>query len=62
MLAEEACALGGHETRNMTCCGKHLEEIPCATCMGTQTSVKEAQPNEEQEKSSQPTNSANEIQ
>jgi hypothetical protein len=32
MLAEEECALGGHETRNIVCCAKHHLEVPCSTC------------------------------
>jgi hypothetical protein len=32
MVAEEDCALGGHETRNIVCCARHHEEVPCGTC------------------------------
>src|SRR5271156_1274541 len=32
MVAEEDCALGEHETRNIVCCAKHHEEVPCGTC------------------------------
>jgi hypothetical protein len=32
MVAEEGCALGEHETRNIVCCARHHEEVPCGTC------------------------------
>ena len=39
MLAEEECALGGHETKNITCCAKHHEEIPCKSCSDAKASA-----------------------
>ena len=50
MVAEEGCALGEHETKNIVCCAKHHLELPCSTCMGTEKQVKEAPEEKEKEK------------
>ena len=42
MIAEEGCALGEHETRNIVCCAKHHLEVPCASCSKVETKNKEA--------------------
>ena len=42
MLAEEECALAGHQTKNMVCCAKHHLEVPCSTCMAVEKQTKEA--------------------
>ena len=42
MIAEENCALGEHETRNMVCCAKHHLEIPCDVCVQKEKDIKEA--------------------
>lgn len=39
MMAEENCALGGHETRNIVCCARHHEELPCGTCVEEKEAV-----------------------
>jgi hypothetical protein len=41
MMAEEGCALGGHETKNVVCCAKHHLEVPCSSCMDVEKPVKE---------------------
>lgn len=42
MMADEECALGGHETRNMVCCAKHHLEVPCSSCAAAAEKTKEA--------------------
>ena len=41
MIAEEDCALGEHETRNIVCCAKHHLEVPCASCAELENKNKE---------------------
>jgi len=31
-LADQACALAGHEVRTKVTCGKHYLEVPCTEC------------------------------
>ena len=49
MIAEENCALGEHETRNIICCAKHHLEIPCETCIEADKAAKEALEKKENE-------------
>ena len=49
MIAEEDCALGEHETRNIVCCAKHHLEVPCASCAEVEKKNKEALEKKEKE-------------
>lgn len=49
MIAEEDCALGDHETRNMVCCARHHLELPCSTCAEAERQTKEALEKKEKE-------------
>ena len=40
-VAEENCAFSGHETRNIVCCAKHFEEVPCGTCIEEKEAAKQ---------------------
>ena len=51
MMAEEACALNGHETRNLVCCAKHHLEVPCGTCVELERQAKEALEKKNQDES-----------
>jgi hypothetical protein len=42
MLAEEDCALNGHETKSVVCCAKHHLEIPCNTCLEMERQAKDS--------------------
>jgi hypothetical protein len=51
MIAEEDCALGNHETRNVVCCAKHHLQLPCGTCAEAEKQIKEALEKKEKEQS-----------
>ena len=41
-IADEDCALGNHETKNVVCCARHGLTIPCSTCVEMEKRVKQA--------------------